>query len=109
MSRGNFLGKIFYALQYFIVGIRFGWGIKVRNNILSMFSIISIFALSLFMKNPEGTVASRLFNAFGESVNRFFSVGDIVYNAASFESLEAIIGIIMLTIITGVIVRKIIR
>ncbi len=107
------LEKALYAVAYFTIGKCFGWGIRITNNIISM--LVSIFAFSGIYAALSGTdtVKGVIVDSFMNSLKYFFNL-DVVYGDLPSAMLyaayaESILGIFLLTIITGVVVRKIVK
>lgn len=105
--------KAFYMIAYLIVGKCFGWGIRISNNIISM--LVSVFAFSGIYAGLSQTtsVKSIVADSFMNSLKYFFNL-DVVYGDLPSTMLyaayaESILGIFLLTIITGVVVRKIVK
>ncbi|MCD7768532.1 MAG: hypothetical protein LUH36_00205, partial [Oscillospiraceae bacterium] len=100
------------SLVQLVIEHCFGWGIRVINNVVTMLCMISAFAVSYFISALRTASGISPFICFETAVNRFFlgCVYDDPYQFfLYFDSLESIIGVIMLTVFTGVLVRKIIR
>lgn len=104
--------KCRYVIYYIILGKMFGWGINILNNIMTMIVTILLFGI-LNCKYYEGSEQwfwPRVFRCMQISVNRFFNIMDIeIETLQKFASVQVICGIVMITIMTGVLVRKIIR
>lgn len=89
----------------------FGWGIKLKSNLLLLSFIIIAYSLyyshTLFADMP---LSNRIISSIVASIVCFFNVETELFIRNSYVCLsESVLGIISLTIITGVIVRKIIR
>lgn len=109
----HFLGKSFYSFGRFVVEDCFGWGILISNNIITSFTVILSFSL-LYFSSDHNAQASNLgfIKCLEISFNRFFLIGSDEYNYSFFplfDSLESILGVVLLTIFTGVLLRKVIR
>ena len=107
------LVKMLYAVAYFTIGKCFGWGIRITNNLISM--LVSIFAFSsiYIALSDTDTVKGVIGDSFMNSLKYFFNL-DVVYKDLPSAMLyaayaESILGIFLLTIITGVVVRKIVK
>lgn len=114
MESRNIFGKIAYAAEDFVMGKMFGWGVKISNTIVTTLATISGFAALyfyfLYCKAAETiTWSAALWKAVYMSVNRFFNVAEEMTILPHFDTAEQITGVILLTIITGVLVRKIIK
>lgn len=109
----NPLRKLGYMTEDFVLGKMFGWGVQVINSLITSAAVIVLFALIHFVKLKEQTssVWQCMFLSAEASVNRFFNVNEIdpMPILGHFDTAEQIIGVIILTIFTGVIARKIIR
>lgn len=108
----NPVKKFWYMCQEFVIGKMFGWGIAIHNSIATSAVIILAFAVQYFyfMRGQFDSVVSCAVWCFFESLNRFFGVGaDSRAVLPFFDSAEGIVGVIIMTIFTGVLARKIIR
>ena len=107
------LRKFGYLVEYFVLGKMFGWGVQVLNSLITSSVVIALFSLIHFVKlrNSTSSVWQCMFLSAETSVNRFFNVNEIdpMPILGQFDTAEQIIGVIILTIFTGVIARKIIR
>ena len=102
----NRVGRACLVLGYAVIGKCFGWGIRITNNLITMLAVIVLFACG-YLIAAGGTPWEALFS----SVLYFFSIIDITRGTtvAGIQIAESIFGIFYLTVITGVIVRKIIK
>ena len=102
-----------YVLERLIAEGCFGWGIRIINNVMTTFSVILLFSLVYFLKGHTGSAQSLGLGKCVEiSCNRFFLIGADEFDFSFFplfDSLESIMGVVLLTIITGVFVRKVVR
>ena len=109
----NHLKKIIYLVDDFVLGKMFGWGIKIFNSLITSLSIIGTFAVIyfFFLKDRYANIYECIYISCAESVNRFFNANEVdpISILPNFDTIEQIIGVIILTILTGVIARKIIR
>lgn len=104
----NIFKKGFYSLEDFIVGTAFGWGVKILNTISTSCVVIVGFA-AFFAYQMYGEWS--IWKCLRVSVGNFFNLNSTVLypELLRVDLAEEIVGVIMLTILTGVIVRKIIR
>lgn len=110
MSTNNPLRKIGFVIEDIVLGLMFGWGVNIINSLVTSAAIIAVFALIYFQKlSGSMEMWECLRVSISSSVNRFFGVGDSITILSHFDTSEQIIGVIILTIFTGVIARKIIR
>lgn len=109
----NPLRKFLYLAEDFVLGKMFGWGVQVVNSLITSGAVIALFAVIHFIKLREqiGSVWQCMFISAEASINRFFNVNEIdpMPILGHFDTTEQIIGVVILTIFTGVIARKIIR
>ncbi len=111
-SKDNVAKKVGYFIQRTVLGTMFGWGVRISNCLITSLAIIVLFAgiyspyLCKTMGIPNGIVTS-----LSTSITRFFNVETMEYLTIlpHFDTLEQIIGVIMITIFTGIIARKIIK
>lgn len=114
-TKKSIVRKVIYNVQYFILGKMFGWGIKISNNICTALAVIFAYACiytSTLESIKKGLIIENFKIALKTSVNRFFNIGNTQYTytlLSHLDTQESIIGIILMTIVTGVIVRKIIK
>lgn len=104
----NIFKKIYYLAENAIVGKALGWGIEIINTLITSAIIILSFALLFYYKlSPERS----LLGCIKISVGNFFNLNSsqIIEKLCNLDLAEQIVGVIMLTIFTGVIVRKIIK
>lgn len=113
MRTRNPLRKLGYLIQELILGKMFGWGVSIHNSIITSVSVILVFAGLYFCCLRESVDGLRtcIWISLYESVCRFFTIGDGGTYAmiSHLETIEQIVGIIIMTIFTGVLARKIIR
>lgn len=105
--------KIAFMLEKFFAENCFGWGINIINNIVTMLCVITGFSGIYYVIALVGEEERLPFKkCFEIAMNRFFTIGsnEFSYTFLPYmDSLESIMGVILLTVITGVLVRKIIR
>lgn len=105
--------KIGYSLSQFLIEYCFGWGINIINNVITMLAVITGFSgLYYGIAKMQGEVGFHFAKCFEIAVNRFFLVGTDEYDyvfLSYMDSLESILAVVLITVITGVLVRKIIR
>ena len=104
------ISKFTYFIQNVVVGEMFGWGVSFHNIFFTASGIIAAFAAIYCVLLSEQYENRRILiiACIWQSLNRFFGVNDI--EALSyFDTFESIIGVIIMTIVTGVLARKIIR
>jgi len=120
----SFMSKINFYFKYIFGKHFFGWGVKLNDILLSMFYIITIFALIFSVFNLFQDMSFKLkYLVFSNNVcnnylvsflSMFGSYSDIEFTTKNkiLEFLlyvENLIGILMLTILTGAIIRKLVR
>lgn len=108
----NVAKKAFYSIVKLFAENCFGWGIRIINNIITTLSIITGFACIYFGISYRYEKGLDFAKCFEISINRFFIIGAKEYERTFLpflDSIESIMGVILLTVITGVLVRKIIR
>lgn len=108
----SFAKKMFYNLVKFFAEDCFGWGIKIMNNIVTMFVVVMGFAGLYSVISLKCDKGMNFEKCFEIALNRFFLIGADEFEQSFLpylDSIESIIGVILLTVITGVLVRKIIR
>lgn len=105
--------KLICIIKYVALGSMLGWGIQISNSIITSTVFILIFAAIYFDKlhSTMGINQKCIELCFETSVIRYFNLDpvDSFQILEHFDPLEQIIGVIMMTILTGVIARKIIR
>ncbi len=113
LNTRNLLKKTGYLIENFILGKMFGWGVRIVNSVITASVIIVAFALIYFvaLRHSVGNAWQCIQICFESSINRFFNVSEVnpILILEHFDTAEQIIGVIILTIFTGVIARKIIR
>ncbi len=113
LSTKNLLKKAIYLIEYLVLGKMFGWGVQIVNSLVTSAAIIAVFALIHFrvLISSMDSVGQCIKISLMSSVNRFFNVNEIepIAILGDLDTAEQIIGVIILTIFTGVIARKIIR
>ncbi len=113
LSTNNPVKKAGYLIESLVLGTMFGWGVQIINSLITSLAIIAAFALIHFcvLRDSIGNNLQCIQVSLMASVNRFFNANEIdpVPILGQFDTLEQIIGVIILTILTGVIARKIIR
>jgi len=114
----NLFKKIWIVIYYFINRFLFGWGVKLSNvTYLSFLIIISYASFYFFNDNlkhytKSDAINDKIYTAFYVSVARFFNFGEFAYKQhffRFFDIQESIIGFILLTLFTAILVRKFIR
>lgn len=109
----NRLKKAAYMIENLVLGKMFGWGVQIINSLVTSAVIIAVFAVIYFFAliNSVNDVWQCIQMSAGASVNRFFGADPAEGSAIleHFDTIEQIIGVIILTIFTGVIARKIIK
>ncbi|MGL4874837.1 MAG: hypothetical protein ACRC30_09335 [Clostridium sp.] len=112
----NIFEKMFIMLKYLFVGIIVGWGVKIKNPIISGICIIIMYGIDYFEKlfevNNRANVQGVVIDAINMSINRFFNMGNNMYDVhffKVFEIQESVIGMIFITLIVGMFIRKIVR
>ncbi len=102
-----------YIIKKIVLGDMFGWGISIHNSIITSACIIGVFGgiYYIFMRDTFDKSLECATWCLNESVNRFFDIEriDAQIILPYLDNAEQIIGIIILTIFTGVLARKIIR
>jgi hypothetical protein len=110
----NFFDKIREIFVFVIVGYFFGWGVKVRNTVYTILLTIVCYA---FIYNREMTFVmngSKIENfkeALLFSFSRTFSIGEDLYTPGVMTFLDyshGFLSLVLITIFTGVFMRKII-
>lgn len=105
--------KFHYMIEYLLIGVVLGWGVNILNTVITSFVTICIFAALYLSKFIEmtNTLGKAIELSFETSVVRFFCLdpNETYHLLEHCDPLEQLIGVIMLTILTGVIARKIIR
>lgn len=113
LNTKNPFRKLGYVCQELVLGKMFGWGISVHNSILTSTMIILLFSFlyCFIMREKFDSGWSCMIWCLVESINRFFGVDSAEAQVIipNFDSAEQILGVIILTIFTGVLARKIIR
>lgn len=112
----NYFQKAFYSTMDFVLGKMFGWGVKISNTLVTAsvtilgFAVLYFYFLYIKLEENKG-FASIISMSLTASINRFFNLNEVnpMTILPYFDTLEQIVGIVMLTIITGVLVRKIIK
>lgn len=88
----------------------FGWGIRISQNMLTSCFIIFSFAVFYSFRFP---LSENFFFTFSnhltQSTMLFFDAGEPEEYYGIYGVVEEIIGIFMITVLTGVVVRKIIK
>ncbi|HJI60703.1 MAG TPA: hypothetical protein OIM34_01760 [Ruminococcus bromii] len=112
----NFFQKALYYTMDFVLGKMFGWGVKISNTLVTasvtILGFTVLYFYFLYIKLEENKeFASIISMSLTASINRFFNVNEVnpMTILPYFDTVEQIVGIVMLTIITGVLVRKIIK
>lgn len=113
LSTNNMLKKAGYLIEFLIMGKMFGWGVQIMNSLITSAIIIIAFAGIYFyaLISSMDSVGQCIQVSLMASVNRFFNVNEVnpISILEHFDTAEQIIGVIILTIFTGVIARKIIK
>lgn len=106
-SRNIFI-KAYHIAENFIVGGALGWGVKISNTLLTAVIMMLVFASIFYYKISD---ERSLLGCVKVSIENFFNLNssEIIPRLGNLDLLEQIVGVIMLTIFTGVIVRKIIK
>lgn len=112
----NYFQKVLYSTMDFVLGKMFGWGVKISNTLVTAsvtilgFAVLYFYFLYIKLEENKG-FASIISMSLTSSINRFFNVNEVnpMTILPYFDTVEQIVGIVMLTIITGVLVRKIIK
>ncbi len=110
LSKG--LQKIPYLFSYIVTGCILGWGLRTRNAILLLFTIIAIFSLIY-------TPSIGFCKGLNVSIERFFLISSKSYDQLdihlistripSLEYIESGIGVIFIAYLSSIIIRKVIR
>lgn len=100
--------KAYHVAEYFILGKAFGWGVKIVNTLITSAIMMLLFAFLFYFKL---SFEKSLPSCIKVSIENFFNLNssEIIPQLGNLDLLEQLVGVIMLTIITGVIVRKIIK
>ena len=116
LNDGNIRNNITTLLQGFVYGIIGGWGVRLINPILSSLVIIVGYALIYFLDKLHAAhnaiVGQVLYSSLNLSIGRFFNIGESLYNIQYFrfvDGQEGVIGIIFITLIIGMFIRKMVR
>lgn len=113
ISTNNIFKKAKQLIKYIVIGKLFGWGVKITNPLITSVIIILSFALIYFFvfQCQLGFNFEYLYISLVSSTCKFFGINETnpISIIDSIENIEQIIGVIILTIFTGIIARKIIR
>lgn len=107
--------KFIAGLSYVFLELMCGWGVKVYNILYSTIAVIILFALLMFyslFKTLNGVDFCDFLNCLWISFCSFFNLDSNLNINSCMDTLitiEEACGIIILTVFTGMIVRKIIR
>lgn len=102
--------KLYFKIVGFIGQYGFGWGIKISQNILTSFFLILAFAVFYTFRFPlDEKFFITFFHHLTQSTLLFFDAGSPEEYYDIYGAIEEILGIFMITILTGVLVRKIIK
>lgn len=114
-KRESVFSKTKVLLASFFIGTLFGWGVNIRNSLYTTLGTIFMYAFIYFGTLEEirqENVATIFMESLQISTERFFSLRDTAYELQLlpfFETQESLVGLIIITITTAMIVRKIIR
>lgn len=104
------LKTLYFRLNGWICRHCFGWGIRISQNILSVACIIVGFTLVYTLLFPlDLPLFSGVLFHLQQSFFLFFNVGNPEDLYGMMGVLEEFIGIFMITVLTGVVVRKLIK
>lgn len=108
LQSSNSVKIMLYTFEYFLIGIAFGWGVKIYNTIVTSCVVMLLFAVFYLYKMLNEW---NIWKCIRISIGNFFNLNSTVLypELLRVDLAEEIVGVIMLTILTGVIVRKIIR
>lgn len=110
MESKHIASKIYYAFKGVIFEKVFGWGVRITNVLVSSLVLIMLFSLIYLF---DTSLSWDFVQCLKTSVVNFFNINitmpPTTTEIADICLVEEIIGIVMITITTGVIVRKIIR
>lgn len=104
----NIFVRLYHIAENFIVGEALGWGVKISNTLLTSAIIMLIFASVFYFKL---SFERGILGCIKVSIENFFNLNslEVIPKLGNLDLLEQLVGVIMLTIFTGVIVRKIIK
>lgn len=118
----NLISKTTYAIKYFFGKYFFGWGVKLSNIVNSFFYVIGIYGFLYYLlfnifgvqyKYKSYELNGSFFDSFYSSALLLFgSYSDFELNNKKLDSImysEHLIGILLLAILTGTIIRKLVR
>ena len=104
----NIFIRLYHFSEKFIVGGALGWGVKISNTLSTSVIMMLVFAAIFYYRLSD---ERSLLGCVKVSIENFFNLNssEIIPRLANLDLLEQVVGVIMLTIFTGVIVRKIIK
>ncbi|MEH7224455.1 hypothetical protein V7112_11670 [Bacillus sp. JJ1566] len=116
LSKKNLFSKLGAISKAVFYGYMGGWGVKLLNPILTSIAIIllytGIYSIGGEHTNPSTSLQESLYNSINLSIGRFFNIGESLYNIVYLrfmEGQEGIIGLIFITLIIGMFIRKLVR
>lgn len=111
----NLFNKMKVIFESFFIGTLFGWGVNLKNSLYTIIAIIMLYSL-LYMNRLYTVgythIGPLIRKSLQISTERFFNLRESAYDynlLPYFETQQSLIGIIVITITTAMIVRKIIR
>jgi len=104
----NIFIRLYHFSEKFIVGEALGWGVKISNTLSTAVIMMLVFASIFYYRLSD---ERSLLGCVKVSIENFFNLNssEIIPRLGYLDLLEQVVGVIMLTIFTGVIVRKIIK
>lgn len=110
LSNMSFMKNLNAHSIYIFLGIISGWGVKIRNPIVTAVILTFLYA-GLYFKEM-GATKENIVPSFKISLERFFNTGEGIYVNSYlpfFEVQQSIIGVCLITLITGMFIRKLVR